>query len=152
VEWVTVYQATDTKLERSVAIKFLSEGFSTDGECVARFQREARVLASLNHPNVAGIHGVEEINGRHFLIMDLVPGETRADRIARAARFLSTKHSRLRSRSRQHSRKRTKKGSSIAIYLTLIDWLQHLERDQRIRDLFTAMALHRSRMTAETEN
>jgi eukaryotic-like serine/threonine-protein kinase len=80
-----VYQATDTKLERSVAIKFLSEGFSTDGERVARFQREARVLASLNHPNIAGIHGVEEINGRHFLIMELVPGETLADRIARDA-------------------------------------------------------------------
>ena len=80
-----VYQATDTKLGRSVAIKFLSEGFSHDGERVARFQREARVLASLNHPNIAGIHGVEEINSRHFLIMELVPGETLAERIGRGA-------------------------------------------------------------------
>ena len=80
-----VYQATDTKLGRSVAIKFLPEAFSHDTERVARFQREARVLASLNHPNIAGIFGVEEIQGRHFLVMELVPGETLADRIKRGA-------------------------------------------------------------------
>src|SRR5215831_17406838 len=80
-----VYQATDTKLGRSVAIKFLPEAFSHDSERVARFQREARVLASLNHPNIAGIYGLEESNGHHFLIMELVPGETLADRIARGA-------------------------------------------------------------------
>jgi len=80
-----VYQATDTKLGRSVAIKFLPEAFSDDTERVARFQREARVLASLNHPNIAGIFGVEEIQGRHFLVMELVPGETLADRIKRGA-------------------------------------------------------------------
>src|SRR5215475_7907664 len=80
-----VYQATDTKLSRSVAIKFLPEAFSHDPERLARFQREARVLASLNHPNIAAIHGVEEINGRHFLVMELVPGETLADRIKRGA-------------------------------------------------------------------
>jgi serine/threonine-protein kinase len=78
-----VYQATDTKLSRSVAIKFLPEAFSHDSERVARFQREARVLASLNHPNIAAIHGVEEIDTRHFLVMELVPGETLADRIKR---------------------------------------------------------------------
>src|SRR5262245_7868355 len=76
-----VYQATDMKLGRSVAIKFLPEAFSHDRERVARFQHEARVLASLNHPNIAAIYGVEEINGRHFLVMELVPGETLADRI-----------------------------------------------------------------------
>src|SRR5215831_1775552 len=80
-----VYQATDTKLGRSVAIKFLPEGFSHDTERVARFQREARVLASLNHSNIAAIHGLEEINSRHFLVMELVPGETLADRIQRGA-------------------------------------------------------------------
>jgi serine/threonine protein kinase/Tol biopolymer transport system component len=80
-----VYQATDTKLGRGVAIKFLPEAFSHDTERVARFQREARVLASLNHPNIAAIHGVEEINTRHFLVMELVPGETLADRIKRGA-------------------------------------------------------------------
>jgi serine/threonine protein kinase len=78
-----VYQATDTKLGRSVAIKFLPEAFSHDTERVARFQREARVLASLNHPNIAAIHGLEEIDTRHFLVMELVPGETLADRIKR---------------------------------------------------------------------
>ena len=80
-----VYQATDTKLGRSVAIKFLPEAFSHDTERVARFQREARVLASLNHSNIAAIHGVEETNNRHFLIMELVAGETLADRINRGA-------------------------------------------------------------------
>src|SRR5215470_1232283 len=80
-----VYQATDTKLGRSVAIKFLPEAFSHDTERVARFQREARVLASLNHSNIAGIYGVEEIDNRHFLVMELVSGETLADRIKRGA-------------------------------------------------------------------
>src|SRR5688572_32610158 len=76
-----VYQAADSKLGRSVAIKFLPEAFAHDSERVARFQREARVLASLNHPNVAAIYGVEEIDGRHFLVMELVPGETLEERI-----------------------------------------------------------------------
>src|ERR1051325_5963497 len=79
------YQATDTKLDRSVAIKFLPEAFSHDTERVARFQREARVLALLNHPNIAAIHGVEQIDTRHFLVMELVAGETLADRIKRGA-------------------------------------------------------------------
>src|SRR5262245_59326716 len=78
-----VYQATDTKLGRSVAIKFLPEAFSYDTERVARFRREARVLASLNHSNIAAIHGLEEINGRYFLVMELVAGETVAERIKR---------------------------------------------------------------------
>jgi serine/threonine protein kinase/WD40 repeat protein len=80
-----VYQAADTKLNRSVAIKFLPEAFSHHSESVARFQREARVLASLNHPNIAGIYGVEEAGGRHFLIMELVAGDTLEERIARGA-------------------------------------------------------------------
>src|SRR5215470_12809177 len=80
-----LYQATDTKLGRSVAIKFLPEAFSHDTERVARFQREARVLASLNHTNIAAIYGVEEIDSRHFLVLELVPGETLADRIKRGA-------------------------------------------------------------------
>ena len=80
-----VYQATDSKLGRSVAIKFLPEAFSHDSERVTRFQREARVLASLNHPNIAAIYGVEETDSRHFLVMELVLGETLAQRIARGA-------------------------------------------------------------------
>ena len=78
-----VYQATDSKLGRSVAIKLLPEAFSSDSERVARFQREARVLASLNHPHIGGIHGIEESAGRLFLVLELVSGETLADRIAR---------------------------------------------------------------------
>src|SRR6187455_2036065 len=80
-----VYQASDTRLGRSVAIKVLPEAFSRDSETIARFQREARVLASLNHPNVAAVYGFEEVNGRHFLVMELVPGETLEERIRRGA-------------------------------------------------------------------
>ena len=80
-----VYQASDTKLGRSVAIKFLPEAFSHDSQRVSRFQREARVFASLNHPNIAAIYGVEETNTRHFLVLELVSGETLADRIKRGA-------------------------------------------------------------------
>src|SRR5688572_19098231 len=80
-----VYRASDTKLHRSVAIKLLPVAFSHDEERVARFQREARILASLNHPNIAAIYGVEEVDGRHFLVMELVPGETLEDRIVRGA-------------------------------------------------------------------
>src|SRR5262245_25602015 len=78
-----VYAATDTKLGRSVAIKFLPEAFSHDNERVARFEREARVLASLNHPNIATIHDLEESGGRKFLVMELADGETLAERIKR---------------------------------------------------------------------
>ena len=78
-----VYRAMDSKLGRSVAIKLLPEAFSHDGDRVARFEREARVLASLNHPNIAAIHGIEESGGRRFLIMELVVGETLAERVQR---------------------------------------------------------------------
>src|SRR5438094_7062673 len=80
-----VYQATDSKLGRSVAIKLLPDAFTHDQERVARFEREARVLASLNHPNIAAIYGVEESGGRKFLVMELVGGETLAKRIKRGA-------------------------------------------------------------------
>src|SRR5690242_14163707 len=79
-----VYQAKDTKLGRDIAIKFLPETFSHDTERVARFQREARVLASLNHSGIAAIYGVEEWTGRTFLVMELVPGETLESRIYNA--------------------------------------------------------------------
>ena len=66
-----VYQANDTKLGRDVAIKVLPEEFARDADRVARFQREAKLLASLNHPNIAVIHGLEESNGTHFLVLEL---------------------------------------------------------------------------------
>ena len=78
-----VYQATDSKLGRSVAIKLLPEAFARDAERVARFEREARLLASLNHPNIAAIYGLEESAERKFLVMELVDGETLALRIRR---------------------------------------------------------------------
>src|ERR1044071_10150423 len=78
-----VYQATDSKLGRSVAIKLLPEAFSHDSDRAARFEREARVLASLNHPNIAAIYGLEESGGRKFLVMELVEGETLAEHIKR---------------------------------------------------------------------
>src|SRR3990170_5301520 len=78
-----VYQATDSKLGRTVALKLLPEAFARDAERVARFQREARVLASLNHPNIATLYGMEESGGRSFLVMEFVPGETLAGRIKR---------------------------------------------------------------------
>jgi len=76
-----VYLARDTKLDRDVAIKTLPEKWATDPERLARFEREARSLAQLNHPNVAGIYGVEEQNGHRFLILEYVEGDTLSDRI-----------------------------------------------------------------------
>src|SRR5262245_17027261 len=78
-----VYRARDTRLKRDVALKILPESFATDPERLARFQREAEVLASLNHPNIASIHGLEESNGVRALVMELVDGDTLADQIAR---------------------------------------------------------------------
>src|SRR5258708_10580742 len=71
-----VYRARDTKLKRDVALKVLPEAFARDPERMARFQREAVVLASLNHPNIAAIYGVEESNGVRALVMELVEGES----------------------------------------------------------------------------
>jgi serine/threonine protein kinase len=78
-----VYRAKDLKLGRDVALKVLPEGFSRDPERVARFQREARLLAALNHPSIASIYGLEESEGRHALALELVPGETLATRMFR---------------------------------------------------------------------
>ncbi len=78
-----VYQARDTKLGREVAIKVLPDGFADDAERMARFEREAKVLASLNHTNIATLHGFEAEAETRFLVMELVPGETLAERIRR---------------------------------------------------------------------
>src|SRR5262245_21037472 len=78
-----VYRARDTKLKRDVAIKILPNEFSCDADRVSRFQREAEVLASLNHPNIAAIYDLQEANGSRFLILELIEGETLGDRIAR---------------------------------------------------------------------
>ena len=80
-----VYEAEDTKLARKVAIKVLPEIFTADPERMARFEREARVLASLNHPNIAAIYGVEEADGKRFLVLELVEGDMLAERLSRGA-------------------------------------------------------------------
>ncbi|MBN2318663.1 MAG: protein kinase [Acidobacteria bacterium] len=80
-----VYQAKDTKLGRDVAIKVLPEEFARDADRVARFQREAKLLASLNHPNIAAIHGLEEAEGIHFLVLELIEGKTLDARIKAGA-------------------------------------------------------------------
>ncbi len=77
-----VYRATDTNLKRQVAIKVLPEAMAADAERLSRFQREAEVLAALNHPNIAQIHGLERSDERVALVMELVEGQTVADRIA----------------------------------------------------------------------
>jgi serine/threonine protein kinase/Tol biopolymer transport system component len=78
-----VYRAEDISLSRQVAIKVLPDVFAGDPERLARFEREARVLASLNHPNIAAIYGIEEADGKRFLILELVEGETLAERLGR---------------------------------------------------------------------
>jgi serine/threonine-protein kinase len=77
-----VYRARDTKLNREVAIKVLLPAVVNDPDRLARFSREAQLLASLNHPNIAHIHGLEESGGTRALVMELVDGPTLADRIA----------------------------------------------------------------------
>src|SRR5580765_4225178 len=80
-----VYRARDTKLHRDVALKILPDAVAADPDRLARFQREAQTLASLNHPNIAHIHGLEESDGVRALVMELVEGEDLAQRIARGA-------------------------------------------------------------------
>ena len=78
-----VFRAEDTKLGRDIALKVLPASFASDPERLARFEREARVLASFSHPSIAGIHGLEDIDGQRFLVMELAPGETLAERLKR---------------------------------------------------------------------
>jgi serine/threonine protein kinase len=78
-----VFLAHDTSLDRKVALKFLPDIFSGDPERLARFEREAKLLASLNHPNIAMIYGLEQADGKRFLAMELVEGETLAQQIER---------------------------------------------------------------------
>ena len=78
-----VYRARDTKLGREVAIKVLPEAWAFDADRAARFEREAQVLASLNHPHIATLYGTDQSDGRHFLVMELVEGETLAERLQR---------------------------------------------------------------------
>ena len=125
-----VYRARDTKLNRDVAIKVLPDLFANDPERLARFQREAQVLASLNHPNIGGIYGLEETDPSPSsgqvaicaLVLELVEGPTLADdRIAVRRRRSGPRHLEMndalpsRARLPKRSKRRTSRASSIAI-------------------------------------
>jgi serine/threonine protein kinase len=107
-----VYEARDTKLGRTVAVKFLPEAFARDADRVTRFEREGHVLASLNHPHIAAIYGLEQTANQTFLVMELVDGETLAERIARGPMPLD-ESCRSRSRLPRRWRRRTTEGSFI---------------------------------------
>ena len=109
-----VYQAHDTKLGRDVAIKVLPEAFAHDPERLSRFQREAKMLAALNHPNIATIHGLEQSGSTSYLVMELVPGETLASASSEKARFQSKKLWPSQSRSPRRWKPRTRKASFTA--------------------------------------
>ena len=102
-----VYRARDTKLDGDVAIKVFPEEFASDSEHLARFEREAKLLAALNHPNIASSHGFEESTGVNALVLELIEGPTLAERIAQGPIRL-TKPSPARSRSTRRSKPVTK--------------------------------------------
>jgi serine/threonine protein kinase len=110
-----VYRARDTKLNRDVALKILPAAFALDGDRIARFGREAQVLAALRHPNIAAIYGFEDSGATHALVLELVEGPTLADRITKGSDSLSKRRSRSRSRSPKRWRRRTSRASSTAI-------------------------------------
>ena len=105
-----VYRARDTKLGREVAIKILPRAFASDPDRLARFEREARMLASLNHPNIGAIYGLEEADGVRFLVLELVDGETLADELGIA--------------SRRSSRPRLPLGEALAIARQIAEALE----------------------------
>ena len=108
-----VYRARDTKLGRDVALKILPQAFADDPDRRARFEREARVLAALNHPNIAAIYGFEEPAARAALVLELVDGRTLAERLAKG-RCPSMTRSRSRGRSPTRSTPHTRRASSTA--------------------------------------
>jgi eukaryotic-like serine/threonine-protein kinase len=109
-----VYRATDTKLKRDVAIKVLPQEFTEDKERLARFEREAQLLAQLHHPNIASIFGLEESDGTSALVMELVEGPTLAERLEPGL-YPSMKAFPSLCRSRTRSKRRTRRESSTEI-------------------------------------
>ena len=104
-----VYRAEDTNLSRQVAIKVLPDEFARDAERLARFEREAKLLASLNHPNIASIYGLEQADGKPFLVLELVEGQTLADRLKKG-RIPLDETLESAARSPKDSKPPTKKG------------------------------------------
>ena len=109
-----VYRARDTKLNRDVALKVLPPLFALDPDRLARFTREAQMLAALNHPNIAAIYGLEESSGAQALVLELVDGPTLADRIARGPLPLDEALADRDVRSPKRSKRRTRRASFIA--------------------------------------
>ena len=109
-----VYRARDTKLNREVALKVLPDAVTREPERLARFKREAQVLASLNHPHIGAIYGFEDSSETHALVLELVEGETLAERIT-GDRFHWMTRCRLRAPSPTRSRPLTSRASSTAI-------------------------------------
>jgi eukaryotic-like serine/threonine-protein kinase len=109
-----VYRARDTKLGRDVALKVIPDKLALDPDRLARFKREAQVLASLNDPHIAAIYGFEDSGETQALVLELVEGETLADRIARGA-IRWTKRCRSRDRSVRRSKRPTIRASFTAI-------------------------------------
>ena len=110
-----VYRATDTKLKRQVAIKILPPSLAADPDRLARFQREAEVLASLNHPNIAAIYGLEEAAASTALVMELVEGDDLSQRHRAGCNSRSTRRCPSRSRLPKPSKRRTSRASFTAI-------------------------------------
>jgi len=109
-----VYRATDSKLHREVAIKVISPEFARDAERMARFEREAHVLASLSHPSIAAVYGLEDSGGARALVMELVEGEDLSARLRRGT-VPPAETIGIARRSPKCSRRRTSRASSTAI-------------------------------------
>ena len=105
-----VYRARDTRLGREVAIKVLPDALAADAERIARFEREAKVLASLSHHNIAALFGMDEADGRHFLIRELVEGETLAERIGKGRGAAARRGAAHREADRRRARSGTRAG------------------------------------------
>ena len=110
-----VYRAHDSKLGRDVALKVLPAAYQSDADRLARFEREARALASLNHPNIATIHGLEEHAGVHSLVLELVEGATLHDIISGVAS--------LRENGRERSSAPLSVADAVALALQIVDAL-----------------------------
>ena len=110
-----VYQARDTKLNREVALKVLPEAFARDPERIGRFRREAQVLASLDHPNIARIYAFEESGSARFLVMELAQGETLRERIKR-------QKSRSQEVKKSEDRRRENRGVLLPVPCSLLPW------------------------------